>query len=233
MAHIGHTTVGVRIFDKFALRRSLDYQLVVILAGAHACDCDSAAMEPRIQYAQTADGVRRRLDQAVRPGAREILQLAVVVVVAGEQALGKWAMPMIPSFSKVRVAMHRLCYQLTGGAIGGESLGVPILLLTTTGRKTGKSRTTPVLYMTHGENIVVVASNGGRPRHPLWWLNLQKNPEAEVQVRREKRRVKAEEASGKERARLWRLLVTAFPLYQEFQKATNRKIPVVVLRPRE
>jgi hypothetical protein len=57
LAHIGYTTVGVRIFDKFALRRSLDYQLVVILAGAHACDCNSAAMEPRIRYAQTADGV--------------------------------------------------------------------------------------------------------------------------------------------------------------------------------
>ena len=79
----------------------------------------------------------------------------------------------------------------------------------------------------------LMASNGGRPGHPLWWLNLQKNPEAEVQVGREERRVKAEEASGEERARLWRLLVTAFPFYQEFQKATKRKIPVVVLRPRE
>jgi deazaflavin-dependent oxidoreductase (nitroreductase family) len=134
---------------------------------------------------------------------------------------------------KVRSAIHRLCYKLTGGAIGGGSAGMPILLLTTTGRKTGRPRTTPLLYVTDGENIVVVASNGGRPRHPHWWLNLVDNPEAEVQVRNEKRRVKAEEAIGEERERLWRLVVGMFHEYEEFQRATMRKIPVVVLRPRE
>jgi len=140
---------------------------------------------------------------------------------------------MTPSFMKVRSAIHRLCYKLTGGAIGGGSAGMPILLLTTTGRKTGRPRTTPLLYVTDGENIVVVASNGGRPRHPHWWLNLVDNPEAEVQVRNEKRRVKAEEAIGEERERLWRLVVGMFHEYEEFQRATMRKIPVVVLRPRE
>jgi len=140
---------------------------------------------------------------------------------------------MIPSLMKVRSAIHRLCYQLTGGAIGGGSAGMPILLLTTTGRKTGRPRTTPLLYVTDGENIVVVASNGGRPRHPQWWLNLEKNPEAEVQVRNEKRRVKAEEATGAGRGRLWRLVVGMYPGYAEFQRAITRKIPVVVLRPRE
>jgi deazaflavin-dependent oxidoreductase (nitroreductase family) len=134
---------------------------------------------------------------------------------------------------KVRSAIHRLYYQLTRGAIGAGSAGMPILLLTTTGRKTGRPRTTPLYYVTDGENIVVVASNAGRPRHPLWWLNLHKNPQADVQVRNDKRRVKAEEASGEERERLWRLLVTAYPYYEEFQKATTRKIVVVVLRPRD
>ena len=142
-------------------------------------------------------------------------------------------MPTIPSSMKVRSAIHRLYYQLTRGAIGAGSAGMPILLLTTTGRKTGKPRTTPLHYVTDGENIVLAASNGGRPRHPLWWLNLETGPEAEVQVRHQKRRVKAEKASGEERERLWRLLVTAYPYYEEFQKATTRKIPVVVLRPRE
>ena len=142
-------------------------------------------------------------------------------------------MPTIPSSMKVRSAIQRLCYKLTGGAIGGGSAGMPILLLTTTGRKTGRRRTTPLLYVTDGENIVVVASNGGRPRHPQWWLNLEKNPEAEVQVRNEKRRVKAEEATGVERERLWRLVVGMYHGYEEFQRATTRKIPVVVLRPRE
>jgi len=140
---------------------------------------------------------------------------------------------MTPSPMKVRSAIHRLCYRLTGGAIGGGSAGMPILLLTTTGRKTGRRRTTPLLYVTDGENIVVVASNGGRPRHSQWWLNLEKNPEAEVQVRNEKRRVKAEEATGVERERLWRLVVGMYHGYEEFQRATTRKIPVVVLRPRE
>ena len=142
-------------------------------------------------------------------------------------------MPTIPSFSKVRLAMHRFCYQLTGGAIGGGSARMPILLLTTTGRKTGRPRTTPLLYVTDGENIVVVASNAGRPRHPLWWLNLEKNPEAEVQVRNEKRRVKAEEASGEERKRLWQLVVDMYPEYEKFQRTANRQIPVVVLRLRQ
>jgi deazaflavin-dependent oxidoreductase (nitroreductase family) len=111
-------------------------------------------------------------------------------------------MPMARSLRRVGLAMYRFCYQLTGGAIGGGSAAMPILLLTTTGRKTGRPRTTPLLYVTDGENIVVVASNAGRPRHPFWWLNLQENPEAEVQVRSEKRRVKAEGASGEERKRL-------------------------------
>jgi deazaflavin-dependent oxidoreductase (nitroreductase family) len=140
---------------------------------------------------------------------------------------------MAPRFKKVALTMYRLCYRLTGGAIGGSSGGMPILLLTTTGRKTGKPRTTPLYYVKDGENIVVVASNGGRPRHPLWWLNLEKNPQADVQVRNEKRRVKAEEASGEERERLWRLVVGTAPGYEEFQRATTRRIPVVVLRPRK
>ena len=140
---------------------------------------------------------------------------------------------MMSSFAKVRLALHRLAYQLTGGAIGGGSSRMPILLLTTTGRKTGRPRTTPLLYVTDGENIVVVASNAGRPRHPLWWLNLEKNPEAEVQVRNKKRRVKAVEATGEERERLWRLVVGMYTEYEEFQKTANRQIPVAVLRPRD
>ena len=118
------------------------------------------------------------------------------------------------------MAMYRFCYRLTGGAIGDSSGGMPILLLTTTGRKTGRPRTILLHYVTDGENIVVVASNAGRPRHPLWWLNLEQNPEAE-------------EASGDERKRLWRLAVETYPGYEEFQKTSDRQIPVVILRPRE
>jgi deazaflavin-dependent oxidoreductase (nitroreductase family) len=140
---------------------------------------------------------------------------------------------MAPSLRKAALAMYRLCYRLTGGAIGGSSGGMPILLLTTTGRKTGKPRTTPLYYVTDGENIVVVASNAGRPRDPQWWLNLKDSPEAEVQVRYQKRRTRAQEAIGEERKRLWWLVVETYPGYEEFRRATTRRIPVVVLRPRD
>ncbi|MFV2073875.1 MAG: nitroreductase/quinone reductase family protein, partial [Thermoanaerobaculales bacterium] len=99
-------------------------------------------------------------------------------------------------------AMHLFWYRLTGGAIGGSLAGRPVLLLTTTGRKSGRRRTTPLVYLEDGDNMVLVASNGGNQRHPVWWLNLERNPEAEVRVRNEKSRVTAEKAEGEERERL-------------------------------
>ncbi len=108
-----------------------------------------------------------------------------------------------------------------------------MLLLTTTGRKSGRPRTTPLQYLADGENMVLVASNGGNSWHPAWWLNLERNPEVEVQVRNERRRVKAEKAEGEERERLWRLVVEMYSGYEGYQRTANREIPVVVLRPRE
>jgi deazaflavin-dependent oxidoreductase (nitroreductase family) len=140
-------------------------------------------------------------------------------------------MPMNPVLMKAIGRIHRALYRLTAGAIGGSLAGRPMLLLTTTGRKTGKSRTTPLQYSEDGENMVVVASNGGNPRHPAWWFNLEGNPEAEVQVRKIKKRVKAETANEEERSRLWPLLVETYPGYEEYQKSTERTIPVVILRP--
>ncbi len=130
-------------------------------------------------------------------------------------------------------AMHLFWYRLTGGAIGGSLAGRPVLLLTTTGRKSGRRRTTPLVYLEDGDNMVLVASNGGNPRHPVWWLNLERNPEAEVRVRNEKSRVTAEKAEGEERERLWGLVVEMYSGYEGYQRATNREIPVVVLRPQE
>ena len=110
-------------------------------------------------------------------------------------------------------------------------MGSPVLLLTTIGRKTGRRRTTPLLYLENGENMVVVASNGGAPKHPTWWLNLEANPEATVEVGRRKLRVRAEKAGGEERRRLWTRLVEMYPAYEDYQKRTTREIPVVVLCP--
>ncbi|KKK51409.1 hypothetical protein LCGC14_3115230, partial [marine sediment metagenome] len=121
--------------------------------------------------------------------------------------------------------------RLTGGAIGGSFAGRPILLLTTTGRKSGRRRTTPLVYLEDGGNMVLVASNGGNPRHPVWWLNLERDPEAEVQVRSDKRQVTAVRAEGEDRERLWEAAVETYSGYADYQRTTNREIPVVILRP--
>lgn len=142
-------------------------------------------------------------------------------------------MPTNPALIKLMSVTHLFWYRLTGGVIGASIAGRPMLLLTTTGRKSGQPRTTPLFYVADGENMVVVASNGGNTWHSAWWLNLERNPEAEVQVRNEKRRVKAEKAEGEERERLWRRFVEASSGYAGYEKTANREIPVVVLRPRE
>ena len=126
---------------------------------------------------------------------------------------------------------HEFWYRLSGGMIGGSIWGRPILLLTTTGRKSGRKRTTPLVYMPDGDNMVIIASNGGAPQHPEWWLNLRDEPKAEVQVGRDVKAVVAEKAAGEERVRLWREVVEMYRGYDEYQRSTKREIPVVVLRP--
>ena len=138
---------------------------------------------------------------------------------------------MNPTLVKMVSLSHRFWYQLTGGLIGGSFLGKPILLLRTTGRKSGRSYTTPLQYLQDGDDMVLAASNGGSNRHPNWCLNLQANPQAEVQIMRQTRHVTAELANGKERARLWGRLVDMYPGYQDYQMTARREIPVVVLRP--
>jgi deazaflavin-dependent oxidoreductase (nitroreductase family) len=104
-----------------------------------------------------------------------------------------------------------------------------VLLLTTTGRKSGRERTIPLLYLQDGEELVVVASNGGAPRHPAWWLNLEANPRATVEVGDRKLRVRAEQASPEEKERLWPKLVAMYSSYEDYQKRTEREIPVIIL----
>lgn len=140
-------------------------------------------------------------------------------------------MPVSPTFINLMSKTHLFWYRLTGGMIGGSIMGRPHLLLTTTGRKTGVQRTTPLMYQEDGENLVVIASNGGNPRHPNWWLNLEKNPQAEVQLKNETRRIKAEAATGEERERLWRAVVEVYAGYEDYRKTAEREIPVVILRP--
>jgi deazaflavin-dependent oxidoreductase (nitroreductase family) len=127
---------------------------------------------------------------------------------------------------------HTQAYRETGGEEGYHWRGTTILLLTTTGRVSGQERTTPLIYRDDGDAWVVVASKGGAPRHPDWYRNLEANPEAEIQVKRERIPVRAETAEGAERDRLWQRMTEVWPAYDRYQKKTEREIPVVVFRRR-
>jgi deazaflavin-dependent oxidoreductase (nitroreductase family) len=127
--------------------------------------------------------------------------------------------------------LHTFVYQATNGKVGGRLLGAPVLLLTTTGRKSGKEHTVPLLYLPDGENLVVVGSNGGTATHPAWWLNLTANPEVGVEIGDRKLRVRAEKAGPEEKARLWKELVAMYRSYEDYRRRTDREIPVMLLKP--
>jgi len=114
-------------------------------------------------------------------------------------------------------------------SIAGGPGPVPTLLLTTTGRKSGSSITLPLIYGKIGRDYVVVASKGGAPAHPAWYLNLSANPQVQVQVEAQHFLVNARTANGAERAALWEQMVEIYPPYTDYQRRTEREIPVVVL----
>jgi deazaflavin-dependent oxidoreductase (nitroreductase family) len=129
-------------------------------------------------------------------------------------------------------ADHIQRYQETGGEVGYLWNGVPTLLLTVTGRTSGKRRTRALIFGRDGDDYLVVASMGGAPRHPQWYLNLVAIPEAELQVRASRLLVTARTAeSPGERARLWKVMAGIWPNYDAYQARTDREIPVVVLSP--
>jgi deazaflavin-dependent oxidoreductase (nitroreductase family) len=127
---------------------------------------------------------------------------------------------------------HTRVYRETGGQTGYLWNGVPILLLTTTGRRSGEPRTTPLIFGRDRDDYLVIASLGGAPRHPSWYLNLQTNPEAEVQVKADHIPVIARTAGTEEKPRLWKIMRDQWPNYDVYQTRTQREIPVVVLTPR-
>ena len=127
---------------------------------------------------------------------------------------------------------HVRVYRETDGERGYDWRGTEILLLTTKGRKSGEERTTPLIHRTDGDRWVIVASKGGTPEHPDWYLNLQDDPEIEIQVKDEKIPVTPSTAEGDERERLWKLMTEVWPDYDDYQGKTDRKIPVVVLERR-
>jgi deazaflavin-dependent oxidoreductase (nitroreductase family) len=120
-------------------------------------------------------------------------------------------------------------YVATDGREGHDWRGVTTLLLTTTGRKSGEPRTTPLIYRDYGDAQLVVASKGGAPEHPLWYRNLSADPNVEVQIKGDRFAAKARTAGADERPEMWRLMTEDWPDYDEYQRKTDREIPVVVL----
>jgi deazaflavin-dependent oxidoreductase (nitroreductase family) len=126
---------------------------------------------------------------------------------------------------------HVRAYRESGGEAGYIWNGVPTLLLTVTGRRTGRELTSPLIFARDGDDYLVVASMGGAPKHPLWYLNLQANPQAKIQVRADELAVMARTATADEKPRLWTIVTEVWPNYDVYQSRTDRDIPVVVLTP--
>jgi deazaflavin-dependent oxidoreductase (nitroreductase family) len=129
------------------------------------------------------------------------------------------------------VRKHVEGYVETAGKKGHKWNGVRALLLTTRGRDTGKLRRTALIYGEDKGNYIVVASRGGHPEHPNWFLNLSADPNVRVQVAEHEFEATASEATGAQRQRLWALMAEIWPEYENYQKRTERRIPVVVLKP--
>lgn len=130
------------------------------------------------------------------------------------------------------ITEHMEAYLASNGEKGHIWRGVPTLLLTTTGRKSGEPLMLPLIYGTDGGNFLVVASKGGAPGHPAWYLNLVANPTVEVQVKDRKFTARARTASAAEKPGLWEKMAAIWPAYNEYQQKTSREIPVVVLEPK-
>lgn len=146
--------------------------------------------------------------------------------------------PVVPTVLKYASATNVWVYRRTNGRLMGRwrigsafPRGVAVCLLSHTGRKSGQVRTTPLLYLPDGDRVVVVASQGGLPKNPQWYLNVRANPEVTVQVRGEVRPMRARTATPEERAELWPRLVELYADFDSYQSWTDREIPVVVCEP--
>ena len=150
-----------------------------------------------------------------------------------EMSTPKWLSALVKLAWKVGSGAHTGLYRATGGKLGGRMGKNPILLLNTVGRRSGKERVTPLLYAMDSEDYAIVASYGGAPKHPDWFLNLQANPETSIEVGGRKINVRAEVATPEDKPRLWAKLTEMYSTYDDYRKKTDREIPVVILHPRD
>lgn len=134
---------------------------------------------------------------------------------------------------RIMSRLNTWVYRLTGGRLGNTWIhGEPIILLTVTGRKTGRKLTVPLIHLRDGDRLIVVASKGGMDHHPAWYLNLVANPDVEVEIGRERRAMRATTADEAERAHYWPRLVALNKDFADYQARTSRTIPIVILTPR-
>jgi len=138
------------------------------------------------------------------------------------------AKPLLRAMSAANVAVYRL----TGGRIGGHFPGgAPVCLVTMRGRKTGRLRTIPLIHVARGDDVILVASQGGMEKHPVWYHNLVADPNIEVQVGAQKRKLVARQADDAEKRALWPVLTAVYPDFEDYQARTARNIPVFVCSP--
>ena len=167
----------------------------------------------------------------MRTAGREVPDAKCLTAGSGRARLDLVKAQVLKRVMRTVGAVHIGLYRATGGRIGRRFRGGDVLLLTVTGRKSGRRFTSPLMYMRDGDAFVVVASNGGIDREPAWWLNLQSLPEATVQVDRDVIAVRAEKATGDDRSRLWQRLTDYFSGYEDYQRGVHREIAVVRLQP--
>ncbi len=132
------------------------------------------------------------------------------------------------SLQRLFMKGHVSLYRLTGGKVGG---GKSLLILTTTGRKSGVERDTPLFFFPDGDHYIIIASAGGAPKHPIWWLNLKSNPQAKIQIGPKVISVTAHQADAEESKRLWSIIAEKYKQFVGYQKRTSREIPIIILDP--
>jgi deazaflavin-dependent oxidoreductase (nitroreductase family) len=149
-----------------------------------------------------------------------------------DRTLSRFSMAMPAAALRISGKLNVPLYRLSGGRVGGKVGRAPVLLLTSTGRRSGQQRTAPVLYLKDGERLVVIGSNAGNAKAPAWSLNLKSNPDAEVEVGRDHSLVRARVTEGEERAELWRKMNAQYAGFDAYDANTSRDIAVFVLEPR-
>ena len=139
--------------------------------------------------------------------------------------------PWVSFFMKWMGKGNTWIYRRTNGRLGGMVGNAPVALLTTTGRKTGEPRVSPLLYLREGNRVIFGASRGGSDKHPLWYLNLKANPKVSVQIKDEVLSLTARDADDAERAEYWPKMVAMYPTFEDYKSWTDRVIPIVICDP--